>query len=128
MTEDNDGIYGKWLEEEFKKYFEIEVFRIPYNQPWKNGRIERYFRTIKDEIFCGLDVKDDFHVRRLFTVHRLYYNEYRPHQSISGKTPRKSVQKQSIDMPFKMQNIKKIASSPKSMGEVWFGQVAKALI
>jgi hypothetical protein len=111
LTADNDGIYGKWLEEAFKKYFEIEVFRIPYNKPWKNGRIERYFRTIKDEIFRGLNVEDDFHARRLCTVYQQYYNEYRPHQSISGKTPSKSVQQQFIGLPFKMQNVRKIKAA-----------------
>ena len=47
---DNDGFYGKWLEKDFKKYFEIEVIRTPYHQPWKNGRIERYFKSIKKNL------------------------------------------------------------------------------
>jgi putative transposase len=105
---DNDGVYGKWLERDFKKYFGIEVFRTPYRQPWKNGRIERYFRSIKDEIFHRLDVVDVFHARELCTLYQEYYNGYRPHQSKNGLPPKSVGQVQSIEEPFKMSSIRKI--------------------
>ena len=70
LIADNDGIYGKWLEEDLKELFGIDVFRAPYHQPWKNGRIDRYFKTIKDEIFHRVDVEDVLHAQELCVLYR----------------------------------------------------------
>ena len=81
------GVYGKWLDADLKRYFEIEVFRIPYRQPWKNGRIERLFKSLKTEIFHRVDVADCSHARRLCHAWQEYYNTFRPHQSKGGRSP-----------------------------------------
>jgi len=101
---DNDGVYGKWLERDLKKFFEIVVFRTPYRQPWKNGRIERYFRSIKGDIFHRVDVADVCHARELCVL----YQEYYTHQSKNGLPPESCHRDRSVDDTFIMSSIRKI--------------------
>ena len=50
LVVDNDGIFGKWLVPVFKNYFGISVKKIPPKSPKFNPFIERFHRTMKDEI------------------------------------------------------------------------------
>ena len=84
---DNDGIFGKWLERDFKRYFHIEVYRTPYRQPWKNGKIERFFLTLQTEIFNRIDVDDDLQATHICSKYQRCYNGQRPHQAINGQRP-----------------------------------------
>jgi putative transposase len=84
---DHDGIFGQWLETDLKRYFGFEVYRTPYRQPWKNGRIERFFLSIKSEIFDRVEIEDVFQARRLCAEYNEYYDQFRPHQSLNGAPP-----------------------------------------
>jgi transposase InsO family protein len=58
----------------------------PY-RPQTNGKIERFWRTLKDDLlsettFDSLDQLND----ELFQ-YLIYYNQYRPHSALEGKTP-----------------------------------------
>lgn len=69
--------------------FEMGVkhrFIRPY-RPQTNGKVERFWRTIEDDIIDGttFDTFEEFE-KDLFE-YMIYYNEYRPHQGISGKKP-----------------------------------------
>ena len=85
LIADNDGIYGKWLDQILKNYLDINVHRIPHNQPWKNGRCERLHLNIKIEILKRVDLKDAAHIRELCFNYQEYYNQKRPHQTIDGE-------------------------------------------
>ena len=54
--------------------------------PWQNGRIERFFGTLKAKL-------DGWQVDTLAALHvslgefRFWYNHVRPHQNLNGRTP-----------------------------------------
>ena len=54
--------------------------------PWQNGRVERFFGTLKEKLnawaVAGRDELDN--ALRIF---RFWYNEVRPHQYLGGRTP-----------------------------------------
>lgn len=54
--------------------------------PWQNGKIERFFGTLKEKlkshVFEGTEIlADDLH------LFRFWYNHVRPHQHLNGRTP-----------------------------------------
>lgn len=61
-------------------------FIRPY-RPQTNGKIERFWRTVEEDIIEGTTFEslEDF-TNDLFE-YMIYYNEYRPHQGINGKKP-----------------------------------------
>lgn len=84
---DNDSIFGNWIETDLEKFFGMQVYRTPYKQPWKNGRIERFFGTIKNEVFSRVEIKDVVHANRLCAKYQEHYDLLRPHQALNGSTP-----------------------------------------
>ena len=89
-----------------RNYLALTFFERPITSQRKNGRIDRYFKTIKDEIFHRVDVEDVLHAQELCVLYREYYNNFRPHQSKCGLPPR--VVDQAIVKPFIMSKIRKI--------------------
>ena len=79
---DNGGAYGlnskhsrfdRWC-----KRRNIQHIRTKVHSPTTNGKVERLFKTIDDEIeFCNNDLEH----------FRLRYNHFRPHSSLDNKTP-----------------------------------------
>ena len=60
--------------------------RIDLHCPWQNGRVERFFGTLKEKLdqlaldaFDGLD--------QALGEFRFFYNHVRPHQNLCGRTP-----------------------------------------
>lgn len=79
---DNGGAYG--LNSKHSKFDrwcrrrDIQHLRTKIHSPTTNGKVERLFKTMDEELsFCNND-------HELF---RLRYNHYRPHSSLKGKTP-----------------------------------------
>ncbi len=87
LIADNDGIYGNWLDPSLKELFGIDVHHIPFKQPWKNGRCERFHLSLKSEILQRVDVRDVAHARQLCAKYQAHYNGNRPHQSLDGMEP-----------------------------------------
>ena len=58
----------------------------PY-RPQTNGKVERFWRTIKDDLLesGGFSSVDD--LKDQVFEYLIYYNEIRPHQSLNGKSP-----------------------------------------
>lgn len=57
----------------------------PY-RPQTNGKAERFWRTLKEDLLeSGFDSLEELR-ERLFE-YLIYYNEIRPHQSLQGKSP-----------------------------------------
>ena len=56
-------------------------------RPQTNGKIERFWRTLEDDLLEGVvfDSKED--LINEIQQYMLYYNEERPHQSLQGQTP-----------------------------------------
>ena len=87
MIVDNDQIFGSWLIPLRRDYFDVEVFKIPVKCPWWNGRIERYHKSLKDEILKRIVIHDTQQVQRICALYKEYYNHRRPLQSLNGNTP-----------------------------------------
>ena len=62
------------------------IYTKPY-RPQTNGKIERFWRTLKDELLEGSAFKDLAAFENELLQYLLYYNEHRPHQSLDLKTP-----------------------------------------
>lgn len=79
---DNGGAYGlnskhsrfdRWC-----KRRNIQHIRTKIHSPTTNGKVERLFKTMDEELkFCNNDLEE----------FRLKYNHFRPHSSLGGKTP-----------------------------------------
>ncbi|WP_281559532.1 integrase core domain-containing protein [Thalassomonas sp. RHCl1] len=54
--------------------------------PWENGRIERFFGTLKSKI-RQLDLSGLHSVQTELSTFRCWYNQIRPHQNLAGYTP-----------------------------------------
>ena len=58
--------------------------------PWQNGRVERFFLTLKQKLDAWV-VADADMLGRALGDFSLWYNEVRPHQHLDGRTPDGSV-------------------------------------
>jgi transposase InsO family protein len=54
--------------------------------PWQNGRVERFFGTLK-AVLDRCPVADAMQLDEALSRFRLYYNHVRPHQHLHGRTP-----------------------------------------
>lgn len=59
----------------------------PY-RPQTNGKAERFWRTLDEDLIEGTTFDDLQHFKNELLEYMLYYNEFRPHQAIQGMTPK----------------------------------------
>jgi len=59
----------------------------PY-RPQTNGKVERFWRTIEDDLITGYTFDDLDNFEQELWTYLVYYNEHRPHQGINGLTPK----------------------------------------
>ena len=81
---DNDHIFGKWMEHDFRRYFDIVVRRTPLGQPWCNGIGERFHRSLKLELLNRVGSLDVTGIRRLPVCYQEYMGSPRLHAVSSG--------------------------------------------
>lgn len=79
---DNGNVYGlSSKNSRFDRWCRrrgIEHIRTKIHSPTTNGKVERLFKTMDEEVeFCNNDLD----------LFRLRYNHFRPHSSLKGKTP-----------------------------------------
>ncbi len=79
---DNGGAYGlKSRHSKFDRWCRrrgIEHIRTKVHSPTTNGKVERLFKTMDDELeFCNKDLE----------LFRMRYNHFRPHSSLNNKAP-----------------------------------------
>lgn len=66
-----------------------KVHEISVGKPWRNGRVERFHRTIQDEFYRPLPAEQGLGVYRGQMPNYLKrYNEAREHQALGWKTPK----------------------------------------
>jgi transposase InsO family protein len=58
----------------------------PY-RPQTNGKIERFWRTIDDDVIDGATFDNLEHFANELFDYMIYYNNHRPHQALAGLTP-----------------------------------------
>lgn len=59
----------------------------PY-RPQTNGKIERFWRTLDDDVIDGATFDNLDHFAKELFEYLVYYNTFRPHQALGGKTPK----------------------------------------
>lgn len=59
----------------------------PY-RPQTNGKIERFWRTLDDDVIDGTTFETIDHFAQELFDYLVYYNDFRPHQALGGKTPK----------------------------------------
>ena len=59
----------------------------PY-RPQTNGKVERFWRTLDDDLIEGATFENLDHFANELFEYIIYYNNFRPHQALSGKTPK----------------------------------------
>lgn len=68
---------------------ELEIkhrYTRPY-RPQTNGKVERFWRTIEDDLLHETTFDSEQHLKDELIQYLYYYNYERPHQGINGKTP-----------------------------------------
>ncbi|WP_417784740.1 integrase core domain-containing protein [Tenacibaculum sp.] len=58
----------------------------PY-RPQTNGKIERFWRTIEEDLIHGTYFESKEHLKEEILQYIYYYNQERPHQSLNGVAP-----------------------------------------
>lgn len=67
----------------------------PY-RPQTNGKVERFWRTLNDDLIEGTFFESIEHFKEELFQYMLYYNKLRPHQALNGATPEQQVFHQRI--------------------------------
>ncbi len=83
---DNEAVFTSQLFQLGLKILGIRHQRIQTAAPWQNGRIERFFGTLKNAL-DGWRVDSFGQLNEDLRVFRFWYNQVRPHQNLSGHTP-----------------------------------------
>ncbi len=65
----------------------IKTIRIGYKCPWQNAVVERFHRTLDDELLRYVQPLSDRHLNRLLAEFRRYYNTARPHMACGVEPP-----------------------------------------
>lgn len=62
----------------------------PY-RPQTNGKVERFWRTLNEDLIEGTYFESIDHFKEELFNYLLYYNKLRPNQGLNGKTPEQAV-------------------------------------
>ncbi|MCP4355106.1 MAG: transposase family protein [Proteobacteria bacterium] len=96
MLSDNGSEFGAGPEKKNKESHPFEFLlkklhiKHRYTRPYRpqtNGKIERFWKTLKSELLDDYVFKDMEELEHHLAGFLVYYNEERPHQSLGGKTP-----------------------------------------
>lgn len=78
-------------EHPFERMLEELGIKHRYTRPYRpqtNGKVERFWRTLEDDVIDGTTFDDLPHFKKELLEYMIYYNELRPHQALNGKTPK----------------------------------------
>jgi transposase InsO family protein len=77
-------------EHPFEKTLSFYGIKHRYTKPFTpktNGKIERFWKTLEDELLSGEQFENYDDLKHHITGYSVYYNEHRIHQGINNKTP-----------------------------------------
>jgi len=87
MASDRDGIYGEWFGKFLSDCYGITLYRTPPGTPNCNAYIERWNRTVREELLDHRIIFGERDLRRLLRDYVDYFNQVRPHQSLGQDSP-----------------------------------------
>ena len=86
LRTDNESMFTSWIFRLSLWFMGIRHQRIDKSCPWQNGRIERFFGTLKEKLdqwqVIGME-----QLNNALAQFRFWYNHVRPHQNLDGRTP-----------------------------------------
>ncbi|TCO69869.1 integrase core domain-containing protein [Chromatocurvus halotolerans] len=83
---DNDSIFLPVIENTLPA-MGIGVVRTGIKCPWQNGVVERFNRTLTEELLNHIIPISDTHLNRLLREYQRFYNTARPHRANKGWAP-----------------------------------------
>ena len=86
MRTDNEAVFCSRLFREILAFLGIRHQRTDPGCPWQNGRIERFFGTLKQKM-NQWSVASLEELGNALVQFRFFYNHVRPHQNLGGRTP-----------------------------------------
>lgn len=86
IRSDNDAVFRSYLFRFMLILLGIKHQRTDPHCPWQNGRVERFFGTLKDKLDRWLVASGD-ELSVALAQFRFWYNHVRPHQHLDGRTP-----------------------------------------
>jgi hypothetical protein len=86
LRTDNEPIFTSWLFKFSLWLIGIKHQRIDTCCPWQNGRVERFFGTLKEKL-NQWQVNNGEQLNAALGQFRFWYNHVRPHQHLNGRTP-----------------------------------------
>ena len=115
---DRDQIFNRGFEKMVKDYFQIKLRRTPIRSPEKNGCVERFHQSLKNEAFDNVVPINLLQTQKICSDYKKYYNHYRPHQGISGNIPSSQLTKlknRAMFFPTKHLDGKITSFNPENM-------------
>lgn len=105
MMSDNGSEFSSRnnMDHPFEKMLSFYNITHRYTKPFSpktNGKIERFWKTIEDELLSGEEFKTLEEFKKYILGYVIYYNEHRIHQGINNK------------MPINMLNLNMLNSEP----------------
>ncbi len=83
---DNEICFNSRLMRGVLTVFGVHLQTIELHCPWQNGRIERFFGTLKQKL-DAISIADGHELAIKLLAFRAWYNHVRPHQHLLGHTP-----------------------------------------
>lgn len=83
---DNEAVFTSTVFKFALKFLKIRHQLIDKACPWQNGRIERFFGTLKKHL-NQWGVSDINQLSDSLRIFRFFYNHVRPHQNLNNHTP-----------------------------------------
>lgn len=72
----------------------VHRYTRPY-RPQTNGKVERFWRTLEDDLVEGTTFENLAHFSNELLEYLIYYNEFRPHQALNHTSPKAFAQSKS---------------------------------
>ena len=83
---DNEAMFTSWLWKRALRWAGIRPQRIKPRHPWQNGRIERFFGTLKTAL-RGMKFSSHALAQQALDEFAGFYNHARPHRNLGALTP-----------------------------------------
>ena len=83
---DNEAVFCSWVFRFSLFLLGIRHQKTQVHSPWQNGRIERFFGTLK-RMSERVKFENCASVGQAMETFRFWYNRARPHQNLGGRTP-----------------------------------------
>lgn len=112
---DNESVFTSWLFKAVLILLGIKHKPIQPGCPWQNGRIERFFGTLKEKLEL-IEVYSREGLNDALKQFRFWYNHVRTNQNLGGKTPAEVWQRKDISQQTSKQKPRR-----KYWFEAWEG-------